>query len=44
MKTRNYLILCAVLSVLWVGGLLLVPSFANAVEGLIHVFLAANSG
>ncbi len=44
MKTRNYLIFCAALSIVWVGGLLFVPPFANAIEGFLHVFLAANSG
>ena len=43
MKTKNYLILCAALSVVWVACLLLVPPFSNAVEGFIHEFLAANS-
>jgi len=43
MKTRNYLILCAALSVVWVAGLLLVPPFANAIEAFIHQFLVANS-
>jgi len=43
MKTRNYLIFCAALSVVWVAGLLFVPPFANAVEAFIHQFLVANS-
>ncbi len=43
MRTKNYLILCAVLSVVWVAGLLFVPPFANAIEAFIHQFLVANS-
>ncbi len=43
MKTRSYLILCAVLSVFWIAGLLFVPPFANAIEAFIHQFLVANS-
>lgn len=43
MKTKSYLTLCAVVSVVWVAGLLFVPPFANAIEGFLHEFLAANS-
>ena len=43
MKPRSYLLLCAVLSVVWVAGLLFVPPFANAIEAFIHQFLVANS-
>ena len=43
MKTKNYLILCAAISVVWVAGLLFVPAFSDTVEGLMLGFLSTNA-
>ncbi len=40
MKTKSYLILCGVITVVWVLGLLFVPSFSDLVEQLMLGFLA----
>lgn len=44
MSTRNYLILCALIALLWVPILLLVPAVAETVEGLMLQFLSTNAG
>jgi hypothetical protein len=43
MKTSTYIKLCAAVTTLWVLGLVFVTPFAQAVEALIHVFLATNA-
>ncbi len=43
MKTKNYLILCAAISVVLVLTLSFVPSIAIAVEQSIHLFLVKNA-
>ena len=43
MKTKNYLYLCAGLSVVWIVGLLAIQPFANLVEGLMLLFLSTNA-
>lgn len=43
MRTRTYLLLCAVVTLAWVAGLLLVPAFAQTVEGLLLGFLSSNA-
>ena len=43
MKTKSYLTLCGVVTVVWVLGLLLVPPFAEAVEGVMLLFLSRNA-
>lgn len=43
MKTRTYLVVCAVVSVGWVAALLLVPPFAQTVEQLMLGFLSSNA-
>ncbi len=40
MKTKNYLILCASITIVWVISLLYVPGFADAVELVMLIFLA----
>ncbi|XOV82771.1 MAG: hypothetical protein ACFHXK_18165 [bacterium] len=44
MTTRNYLILCVVLSAGLSLSLLYIPSFATFVEQLMLLFLSANAG
>ena len=39
MTTKNYLLLSAGVTLVWVLGLLLIPPFANAVENLMLLFL-----
>ncbi len=43
MKTKTYLQLCAGVGLVWVLGLLLVPSFAQLVEQLMLLFLSTNA-
>ncbi len=43
MKTRNYLILCGVISISLVLGLLFVPAFSDLVEQVILLFLSTNA-
>ena len=43
MKTRNYLILCAGITVALVVSLLYIPAFSDAVEQVVLAFLAANA-
>ncbi|MDB0051881.1 hypothetical protein N9F57_03250 [Gammaproteobacteria bacterium] len=43
MTLRNYLILCAVGSLLTVLILLLVPSVGESIEGLLIAFLSTNA-
>ena len=43
MTLRNYLILCAVGSLLAVFILLLVPSVGESIEGLLIAFLSSNA-
>ena len=43
MTLRNYLILCAVGSLLAVLILLLVPSIGESIEGLLIAFLSTNA-
>ena len=43
MSTKNYLILCAVITVGLVVSLLSIPAFADLVEGLVLLFLSTNA-
>lgn len=43
MSTKNYLILCGALTVVWVALLLLVPPFAEAIESLLLLFLSTQA-
>ncbi len=43
MKTKNYLILCAGITVALVLGLLYVPAFADTVEQFLLLFLSTNA-
>lgn len=44
MKTRNYLILCAGVSLVVAATMLFVPAASDAVEGLVLLFLSSNAG
>jgi len=44
MKTKNYLILCGGVAVVWTLGLLFVPAFSNAVEQVMLLFLSRTAG
>ena len=43
MKTKNYLILCAVIAVGWAATLLFVPAVSDTVEQLMIGFLSTNA-
>lgn len=43
MSTRNYLMTCAAVTVIWVPTLLFVPAVSNAVEQLMLLFLSTNA-
>ena len=43
MKTKNYLILCAVITLVWVPVLLFVPAVSETVEQLMLLFLSTNA-
>ena len=43
MTTKRYLIVCAVVSVIWVATLLFVPAVSDTVEGLMIGFLSGNA-
>lgn len=43
MKTKNYLILCAAITVVLVLSLLYIPAFSNSVEQVMLGFLSANA-
>ena len=43
MRTRNYLVLCAVVTAAWVVALLSVPAFSQTVEQLLLLFLSTNA-
>ncbi|MEM7097315.1 MAG: hypothetical protein AAF541_03575 [Pseudomonadota bacterium] len=43
MSTKNYLYLCAGLSLVWIVGLLAVQPFADLIEGLMLLFLSTNA-
>jgi hypothetical protein len=43
MKTKRYLILCAVIAVGWATTLLLVPAVSDTVEQLMIGFLSTNA-
>ena len=43
MSTSTYLKVCGASAVVWALGLLFVPPFAEAVEGLLLLFLTTNA-
>ena len=43
MTTKNYLILCAAVTVIWVPALLFVPVVSDTVEQLMLLFLSTNA-
>ncbi len=43
MTTKRYLIVCALVSVVWVAALLLVPGVSDAIEGLMIGYLSSNA-
>lgn len=43
MTTRNYLIMCAAVSIVWIIGLLAVPEFSDLIEQLMLLFLSTNA-
>ncbi len=43
MKTKNYLILCAAITVVLVVSLLYIPAVSDTVEQLMLVFLSTNA-
>jgi hypothetical protein len=43
MSTSTYLKVCGASAVAWALGLLFVPPFAQAVEGLLLLFLSTNA-
>jgi hypothetical protein len=43
MKSKNYLILCAAITVIWVPTLLFVPAVSDTVEQLMLWFLSTNA-
>lgn len=43
MSTRNYLVACLVIAVVWGAALLYVPGLSDAVESLLLGFLATNA-
>jgi hypothetical protein len=43
MSTSTYIKVCAGSAVVWTLGLLFVPPFAQAVEGLLLMFLSTNA-
>ena len=43
MSTSTYLKVCGASAVVWALGLLFVPPFAQAVEGLLLIFLSTNA-
>ena len=43
MKTKTYVTLSAGLTIIWVLALLLVPAFADTVEGLMLLFLSTSA-
>ena len=43
MQTNSYLILCAVITVVWAATLLSVPAVSDTVEQLMIGFLSANA-
>jgi hypothetical protein len=43
MKTATYLKVCAGVSALWILGLLFVPPFAQAIEGIMLLFLSTQA-
>jgi hypothetical protein len=43
MNWKNYIILCVVLTVVWVGGLLFIQPFSDLVESLMLLFLSTNA-
>ncbi|MEZ7908504.1 MAG: hypothetical protein ACKVKL_17005 [Pseudomonadales bacterium] len=44
MKTKNYLILCAAITLIWVPALLFIPAVSDSVEQLMLLFLSTNAG
>jgi hypothetical protein len=44
MKTSNYLKLCAAVTATWTLALIFIPTFADAIEAGIHIFLVITSG
>ena len=43
MRIKNYLILCASVSAVWMIALLAIPGFSDFVEQLMLVFLSTNA-
>ncbi|MDZ7670349.1 MAG: hypothetical protein U5Q16_13380 [Gammaproteobacteria bacterium] len=43
MTIRNYLLLCAGVTVIWVAALLMLPDFARTIEQLMLMFLSSNA-
>ena len=43
MKMRNYLVLCAGVTAVWVVALLAIPALAQTVEQLLLLFLSTNA-
>jgi len=43
MSTKNYLILCGGVTVVWVALLLFVPPFAETIESLLLLFLSTQA-
>ena len=43
METKNYLRLCAVITVVLVVSLLYIPAVSNAVEGVVLLFLSTSA-
>lgn len=43
MRTRTYLVVCAIVTLIWVPTLLVVPAVSDAVEQLMLWFLSTNA-
>lgn len=43
MNWKNYFFMCAGIAVVWAVGLLAIPAFAQAVEGLMLLFLSTQA-
>jgi len=43
MTTKAYLILCAIITLIWVPALLFIPAVSNTVEQLMLLFLSTNA-
>lgn len=43
MSTKNYLVLCLLIAVVWVPALLFVPAVSNHVEQIMLWFLSTNA-